>query len=170
MALARVFSASALSPALRRIRLQSLDNRGEAEQFVRIVLRQPIGRVRQGRRIAQILREIGAPFMRVQGRIAQGFERGMRRIDRLQPGGIAIQPLRLFGKAKADGIEPFYVGPPVHVVTDPAGEAERDRGQFMPAFGMILPRRLQHIAHDPVSGILRMGYGPHRAIMFVGQL
>ena len=115
-----------------RLVLQCIDQRGQAQQLGRIVRRQAIGHGGQRLGIVEIAREIGRTVPRISGRRMQRFEQWVRRIDRLQRGAVSRQPLGLFREAEADAVVPADVGPPVHVVADPGGEAERQRLEAAP--------------------------------------
>ena len=155
--------------AVARLALELVNQRGKREQLGRMVRRQAIGGGRHCRRVGQVPGEVRRARRRM---IAGGAQRGdgpVRHVDRLERIRIAPQPLRLFGQAEGDRIVPGDIGAPVHVVTDPAGEAERHGLQFGPAVGIGPARFAQHRGYDAVARILRIGQRGHGAFMLVAQ-
>ena len=90
-------------------------------------------------------------------------------VDGFERGDVARQALGLFRKAEADGVGPGDVGPPVHIVTHPAGEAEGQGGKLVPLVRPLLLCVGEKLRDDRVARVLRMGNGTHGAVMLVGQ-
>ena len=156
-----------LCPA--RIGFQLLDQRFEREQLVLLVLRHPVCGGGQLGRVGQIASEA---LRKGLGPDLCGLERAQQRmigIDAIKCVGIALQPLRLFRQAERDRGVPGDVGPPVHVVPDPGGKAERQRIELLPAIGPALLRRPKDSCDDHVARILRMRHRRHCAFVFVAQ-
>ena len=99
----------------------------------------------------------------------QLLEHGMSRVDRFEGGRIAVEPLRLLCQTEGDRSVPFDVGPTIHVVADPTGEAEWQRARLVPPVGEGLLRARKHGFDDAVARILRIGHGGHCPIVFVAE-
>ena len=148
---------------------QLVDQWRQRQQLVGMVGRQAVGGRRQRVRVRQVTGEISGRVTRVPTGGAQAVQQSVLGIDLRQRIGIAFQPLRLFRQAEGDRIVPGDVGPPVHVVPDPGGEAERQRADLGPAIGKGIARAGQHLADDAVARILRIGHRRHGAFVFVAQ-
>ena len=115
--------------------LQRGDQRGEGEYLCRMFLRQPVGCGGEHFRIAQVAREFGSAFIGIGSRGLQRGEQRVGRVYRLQRNGIAFQPSGFLDQPEMDGIIPFDVRPPIHVIADPAGEAEWQGLEIVPFVG-----------------------------------
>ncbi len=114
-----------------RLMLQLGDDPGQAGQLEGMIGAEVVGSVRQGRRIGEVGRcqplRLG---LRIARRSSQPLGDFGRRFG--QRGGIAFKPLGLFRQAITQRSGPGNVGSPVHVVTDPGGEAQWHRGKGAP--------------------------------------
>ena len=124
----------AVPVGILRLCLQSRDDRRETGQLVGVVRRQPVrgGGERFG--FGQVAGEVLGPRARLACRAVERGDEFVLAIEAAQRAGIAFQPLGLFRQPEPDRMIPFDVGPPVHVVADPAGEAERhwlERAPFL---------------------------------------
>ena len=146
---------------------QLRDDWCQRQELVAIIMRQPVCRCRQVRRISEVCRKI----LDTRGRQimcgAQLGEKWMAAVDAFQLVCITRQALGLLRQAEADRSVPFDVGAPVHVVANPAGEAERHRLQFVPAVRPFFAGARKEGGNNPVAGILRMGECGHGSAMLV---
>ena len=90
----------------------------------------------------------------------------MAGIDGFHLRGIAPQPQPLFAQAIADAGRPADIGAPVHVITDPAGEAVGQQLQCPPAIRPTRRCLCQQRADDSIARILPARERRHRRIMF----
>ena len=122
----------AILVGIARLVFQRVDQRRERQQLVRIVRRQPVGSRRKRFRFGQVACEIRRACLRVSERRAQGAEQRVIGIDPLKRCDVAGKSLGFLTEAETDRIIPFDIGPAVHVVTDPAGETERQWRKVLP--------------------------------------
>ncbi len=143
------------------------DQRRERQQVVGAVGGQPVGGGGQRCFAAEIACEIGGAFSGEPRRGAQSVEQRVRRVDGFQRGGVARQPFSLFGQAEPDRGVPANIGAPVHVISDPAGKAERQRAQGAPLIGPVLARFIEQAGDNRIARILRPAHRGHCGAVFV---
>ena len=157
-----------LAGAARAI-LQHGDKRRERNQLCRVVSRQPVRGIRKGSGIAEVAlkQTLHCGSMDMGG--AQNRQCGMRGIDLFELRRVARQPQRLFAQPVVDAGRPADVGPPVHVVANPAGETERQRLQLAPTVWPAPRRCREEQGIERIARILRPAECRHCLAMLMVQ-
>ncbi len=153
-----------------RFGFELLDQRSERKQLGRVVGGQAIGDGGEGFGIGEVAGEVrwrGPPNRPLPRAGSPSSE--CAGVDRFKRGSVSCEPAGLLGQAELDRGVPVDVGPPVHVVADPAGEAERQRGEAVPLVGPALRRLAEQSGDEPVARIGGMGDRRERALVLEGR-